>query len=80
MAEIVANVSKLIFVVAVATMGIATPALAAHKAKIIYVHQNRSLAGSGRASAVNFNAGLSSTNDPASRPYHYDPGLAPNGQ
>lgn len=78
MAEIFANVSKLIFAVAIAAVSISPLALAAHKAKVIYVHQNRGLARISHASGVNFNAGP--TNDPASRPYHYDPGLAPNGQ
>ena len=35
-----ANVSKLIFSAAIAVASIATPALAAHKDKAVYAHQN----------------------------------------
>ena len=70
-----AKVSKLIFAAAIAS--IATPALAAHRGKQIYAYRNGYVTRSDQGSGVYNVAPLG--NDPASRPYHYDPINAPNG-
>ena len=75
------NVSRLIFAivaVSIAGLGSASPVLAAQKGKPISAHQNGYVARSRPVSDVYIAA--SPVSDPASRPYHYDPGSAPNGQ
>jgi hypothetical protein len=85
-----ANVSKLIFGVAIATVTIATPALATHRGKPISAYQNgyvtRSSQGRGVYNFVpasppteNLRDPKSWVGDPASRPYVYVPGQASGG-
>jgi hypothetical protein len=75
----VANVSKLIFAAAIAIASIATPALAAHRGNPVHAHHNRYVTRSNQGSGVYNVAPVPLVNDPASRPYHYDPINAPNG-
>jgi len=59
--EVTANVSKLIFGVAIAAASIATPALAAHESKPISAHRNGYVTRSNQGSGVyNFVPGSSS--------------------
>ena len=59
--EVMANVSKLIFGVAIAAASIATPALAAHESKPISAHRNGYVTRSNQGSGVyNFVPGSSS--------------------
>ena len=80
--DIMANVSKLI--VAISAISIVSPfltnpVLAAKKDKAISSHQNEYVPRSRPVSGVYNVVPASSISDPASRPYHYDPGSAPNG-
>jgi hypothetical protein len=75
----VANVSKLIFVAAIAGVSIATPAVAAHRGSTVFAHQNGYVTRGGQGSGVYNVVPPPLGNDPASRPYHYDPINAPNG-
>jgi hypothetical protein len=72
-----ANLSNLIFGAAVATASITTPALAASTGKPIYARQNEYVTRSHQG-VYDF-APTPPVNDPAARPYHYDPINAPNG-
>jgi hypothetical protein len=81
-----AKVSKLIFGAAIAAVSIATPALAAHRGSTAYAHHNgyvtRSSPGSGLYNFVPESPPAnprSWVGDPAGRPYHYDPSMAPGG-
>jgi hypothetical protein len=84
-----ANVSKLIFGAVIAAASIATPALAAHKAKPISVHRNGFMIRNSQGRSVyNFVPAFTSpprdprswVGDPAGRPYVYVPGQASGGQ
>jgi hypothetical protein len=80
--EIMATVSKLIFGAALAAVSIATPALAQHASQsdpLISAHHRQHLRVSSPSSgSPAFTSPprdpRSWVGDPASRPYHYDPG------
>ena len=84
-----ANVSKLIFGVAIAAaVSLASPASAAHRGKQIFAHQNGYVTRSNQGSGVyNFAPVPTSpprdprtwVGDPAGRPYVYIPGMALGG-
>jgi len=87
---IMTNLSKLIFAAAIAAASIASPALAAHKGKLISAHQNGYVTRSSQERGVyNFVPASPPTEnlrdprtwvgDPASRPYVYIPGMAEGG-
>jgi hypothetical protein len=74
------NVSKVILSAAIAAVSIATPALAAHKGKPISAHRNGYVTQSSQGSGVHAFASVRpySVDDPAGRPYVYEPGAFAN--